>query len=245
MEAIVLSFLLVVVYAVAGSRAALLRLNMMFLPIIVVSVIAVQLMNLGFFEMDNLRPFFATGLKDILKGAMETSFSFAGFVIVLFYISYMNRPQDAPKMTVIGMSIPFFLYLLIFTFCIAVFSHIGTTQIIFPTIEIAKEVEVPGGFFERFESLFFTIWTMTIFNTAAMALDTAIIAFRSIFPKINKKKWIFILSPTVFLVAMIPQDLNEFHTFGEWIAYAGIFFGVIIPPILITIAQIRGVKGNA
>lgn len=48
-EVLALAFLLVIIYAVSGSTTALLRLNLMWLPIIISIITIVQLFNIRFF----------------------------------------------------------------------------------------------------------------------------------------------------------------------------------------------------
>jgi spore germination protein len=243
-EVISLIFLLLIIYGVSGSSASLLRLNLLFLPIVIFINGLVLLLNINLMEIRNLKPFFTTGWTGVLQGTKETTFSFLGYAILLFYIALMNQPKQAPKAAVYGISIPLIMYLLIYLTAIATLSNAGAANIIYPTIEIAKEVEVPGKFFERFDAIFFTIWIMTIFNTAAMAFDVSIIALGSIFRKVKKITWICILSPIIYLIAMLPQSTVEMNTFGEWISYIGIVMNIFLPPLLLLIAKMRKVKGN-
>ncbi|WP_199619963.1 GerAB/ArcD/ProY family transporter [Paenibacillus alkalitolerans] len=241
-EAISLFLLLVVIYAVSGTRVALLRINLMFFPIVLGITCLVQVLNIGFFEIDNIRPFFVTSWTGIARGVEESIFSYVGFSVILFYISMMNRADEAPKAAVKGMIIPILLYLLIYTFTIGVFSNEVTSQIIYPTVEIAKEVQVPGEFFERTESIFFTIWIMTIFNTTSMSYDVSLIALHSLFPNVRKSTWIFLLSPLIYFIALVPRNLNEYGSFGEILGYFAAVSGMVIPALLLFIAVARGVK---
>lgn len=242
-EVVALVFLLVVIYGVSGSRAGLLRLNLLFIPIILFIGFALIIMNLGLFEYSNLKPFFTTEFTAYFKGAQETTFTFLGFEILLFYIALMNRPEKAPRAAVIGMTIPIVFYLFTFLIAVGVFGHTATINIVDPVIELAKEVQVPGEFFERFESLFFTIWVMTLFNTAAMAFDVALIAVTSVFPKFKKITLIFIFAPIIYLSGMFPPNLVAVFEVGKWLSYSGIFFAMIIPAMLLAIAKLRGIKG--
>jgi spore germination protein len=243
-EAVALAFLLVVIYAVSGSRIALLRLNLMFLPIVILITLLVQGFNITLFQVDNLRPTFSTTLTGYFNGAQETTFSFTGYVVILVYISLMNKPKDASKMTMIGIGIPIVLYLIIYTVAIAVFGHLATAQITYPTIEVAKEIEAPGGFVERFESIFFTVWIMTVFNTTSMAMDIAIHLFRSVL-KISRKSLIYIISPIIYLIGMTPENTNQIQFLGKIVAYLGFFFGVVFPLFLYLFIRIKGVKYHA
>lgn len=242
-EVISLLFVLLLAYAVAGSRAALLRLNVMFFPIVFGILLVILLFNIPHFEFGNLRPFFSSNLGDISEGVKESIFSFIGFEILLFYIVIVDNKQlkKVGKYSFIGLGLITFMYLLVLFFSLGVYTLEGTEQLLYPTIELAKTVQIPGGIIERLESLFFTIWIMTIFNTSAMALDISLICLRSLVPKLKKSTCIFILLPLIYVSAMIPQDVIQLNKIGEFIGYSGLIAGGFIPIVLFILLKIRGV----
>lgn len=243
-EIIALTFLLTVVYAVAGSRVALLRLNVLFTPVVLLIVLLVMGLNLGYAEVGNLKPFLTTSWTGYMRGFNETLMSLAGFHILLFYVSLMDRPKRAPKMAIKGMIFPVIAYLIIYIMAIAMFGQTTARDMAYPTIEMAKEVHVPGEFFERFESLFFTIWIMTIFNTTVMSYDLVIMSLSSVFKSIRKITWVLILAPVIMVLSMLPETTMELNAFGTLISLSGIFFGVVVPTVLFIIARWRGVSAN-
>lgn len=245
-EVISLVFVLLISYAVAGSRAALLRLNLMFFPIVVTVLCFMLLFNFAFFEVGNLRPLFITDLPNILNGVKETLLSFIGFEALLFYTAFL-KARDTKGITilpVIGIAVITLIYLLVFIFSIAVFSIEGTQQIIYPTVELAKEVEVPGGIIERIEPLFLTVWVMTIFNTASMALDLLVLSLTYIFPKVKRITVLFCVLPIIYLIGMLPQNVSQLDKFGSFIGYGGLVTCFFFPTILLIIAKLRGVTGD-
>jgi spore germination protein len=244
-EMITLAFLLIVQYAAAGSRIALLRLNLLFLPIVLLVIFMVQVYTLRFLEWENVRPFFSTDWMSLLSGVKRLGLSMTGGELVLFYTILMKRPQDAPKSVTLGMAIPILLYMTIYMIVIGVFSSEVVRNLTFPTIELAKGVEVPGGFIERVESVFFTIWIMTIFNTCSISFDLAITTLQSVFTRISRFTWILILSPIIYLIAMMPQNQTEFFTFGDRLGYFGVVIAYVIPLVLLAIAKLRGVKDGS
>jgi len=243
-EAISLIFLLVLIYGVSGPSIALLRLNLLFLPAVLFILLVVLVMNIHSFNVHNLKPLFVTDWKKVLTASKGTVFSFLGFEIFLFYNSWINRPRKAVKAMAVGLSIPLIVYLVVFGAVIGIFGPTVAQNTLYPTAELAKQVEIPGGFFERLESIFFTIWVMTLFNTAAMAFDVTIIALKTVFPKRKRMTWILALSPIIYLVAMQPQNVKEIDTFGKWISYAGLVVGWGFPTVLLLIAKLRRIKGN-
>lgn len=239
-----LVFLLVVMYAVFGSRVGLFRLNMLFFPIIVFISIVLVGLALVYIEKANFLPVFETDISELWKATQQSLFSFVGFGIILFYAKFVKNPKELPKKAAFGMSFAVGLYTIIFIVCIGSFGNQATGNLLYPTVELAKEVEVPGGFFERFESLFFVIWIMAIFNTTAIALDVSVLALNSLFKKDRKKQLIFVLAPLAYLIGMLPKDAAEVTVFGTFISYYGLGITVSITIILLIIAKLRKVKPN-
>ncbi|MFD0672112.1 endospore germination permease [Cohnella sp. GCM10027633] len=244
-EVIGLAFLFVTAYAVAGERIGLIRLNVLFLPIVLVVSTFVLSFAADLFEPSNLKPHFVTEPRGLLKGSSEVVFSFLGFELILFYAFMMRKPAKAVAMSLIGVLIPFVLYLAVYLVTIGVFTNEGAANIQYPTVELAKEIELPGQFFERFESVFFTIWLMTVFNTTSVALDISIMCLRSLFVALKKIAAISIVLPFIFIFGMLPQNVGETSTFGQWLSYFGFVLVAIVPMSLLLIAKAKGVGGNA
>ncbi|MED3563659.1 endospore germination permease [Bacillus xiapuensis] len=243
-EIISLLFLFVLVYAVSGTRIGVLRLNLLFLPIILFLALIVLGINIPIFKLKNLSPFFTTSWDRYLKGTKESIFFLSGSEIILFYLSFVKHSKKVGKFAMIGVSIPLGLYLFVYMMAVGVFTAKTNTMLVYPTIELAKEAEVPGGFFGRLESLFFTIWLMTIFNTASLLFDMAIICLNSLFQKVKKIKLIIILTPIIFLFAMYQKTLLEVSLLGKYLSYFTWVLGILLPSILLLLAKVRGIEGN-
>lgn len=238
-EYIALPFILAVLYAVSGSRSALLRLNGMFLPAVLAIVGVVTLFGYRWFEADNLMPFFVTDVPSLTKGMMDVVFSLLGFEIILYYISFMAKPEKAPKAVAAGILIPVVIYLVIYQLAIGIFSNAVTVNIVYPTIELAKEIQFPGNFFERFESIFFVIWIMTIFNTAAMGFDLAGECLAYMFKRLSKRARHLILAPLAYIICMTPRNIPEFDRLGRGISYLAISAGILIPIGLLLLSSLK------
>ncbi|MGP4040780.1 GerAB/ArcD/ProY family transporter [Gracilibacillus sp. D59] len=241
-EIISFTFLLLIIYAVSGSRVGLFRLNTMFLPFIFFVAVLVIVFNIKWYNLGLLSPAFETSFSGYMEGIKNSVLSYAGFIILWFYITLVKEPKNTPKSAVLGMCIPIVLYLSLYITCILVFGNAVTSNLRYPTVELAKLVEIPGGILERFESLFFIIWIMAIFNTTSMVLDIAVLALNSIFENIGKIKLIFIIAPIVYVTSMMPQDLVQVSSFASFIGYSSVLYTVFVAILLFTIAKIRRVK---
>ncbi len=237
-EVISLSFLLVVSYAVSGSRAGLFRLNMMFFPIIIFIIVFVGIFSINWYDASNFLPAFQTDLQGYLKSTRNSLFSLTGLFVLFFYTSLVRKPDKAPKKAAYGMTMVSIFYIFIYFMCIGVFGYAGTANVNYPIVEIAKEVEIPGGVFERFDSIFFVIWIMAVFNTVTMAFDSSLYALKSVF-NLKKIHYILFLTPVLFFVAMIPKDVIDVREFGDFVSLYGLVITTLTAIVLFIIASVK------
>jgi len=244
-EVIALGFFLVVIYAVSGSRAGIIRLNLLTIPFIFGITFVVLSFSLTKLSVVDLKPCFISSITELASGVKASIFSLLGFEVVLLYITMMHKPQLAPKAAAIGVALPIIMSLAIYIVCVGVFSEFALQEVSNPAVELAKEMQIPGEFFERFESIFFTIWIVTVYTTTIMAFDCCIYTLRSMFKKIKHMPAIYMLSPIIFWLSMFPRDVNSFAKMGDYISYLGVGIAVITPMIIYLFAKIRGVKSDA
>ncbi|WP_337101479.1 GerAB/ArcD/ProY family transporter [Paenibacillus sp. YIM B09110] len=243
LEVISLAFLLVLIYAVSGSRAGLIRLTVIFLPFVLIVTSIFLLLGIKQFDYHNLMPILNTDSSKVMKGAKESIFSFLGFESVLFYSCLMRNPSKIPKFTMFAIIITIITYLLIFIAVIGIFSVEVTQNILFPTLELAREVSVPGEFFERLESLFLIFWVVSIFTTAAISLDLTVQSTYFLF-KAEKRKLMYGLTPVIYLLSMMPGNIVELGQLGLLVSNTGILTSLIIPVLLFVIVKIQEARSS-
>jgi spore germination protein len=245
-EVLSLSFLLVVVYAVAGSRVGLFRLNTMFMPFVLFVSIIILIFNVQLIDTNNFMPLFKTSAGDHAQGLimMIAIFTAGSAGVVLFYASLVESKTKLPKLAVYGTLLPAILFFLFYFVAIGVFGNKVTGNLLYASIELGKSVDVPGGVFERFESIFFIIWVMTVFNLTTMVVDLSAVALQSIFKNTKKVHILFIMTPIIYFVSMLPRNMEESAIFGEVLVYCLLCYPVVITLLLFIVSKIRGVKGS-
>lgn len=244
LEVVCLAFILVVIYGVSGSRIAIFRLNVLFFPFIILGLFLLIIAPIGAVKLENLLPVLETDLDGILAGTTSSLNAFLGFSIVLFYISLIKKPVKVPKMTVLGILWPFTFYIIIFIICVGVFGNVTINNLYYPVFELSKIVSIPGVFFERFDSILFIIWTIIVFTTCLMAFDIAVLLINSIFPKVNKQTIIFILSPVIFFLAILPKNYIQINSMAKYMSYFEITFIIFVTFLLGTMLLIKGGRAN-
>src|SRR5690625_4557383 len=244
-EVIALSFFLVVIYAVCGSRYTIFRLQLLFFPLAITITIFISIVAIGFVDFNHSLPILQTSFQGHVTASMNSTLSMAGYGVVgyfLFYIPLVKNSKDLTKMSIIGAGWIYFIALILFASSILIFGKSVTTNLIFPVIELARSVHIPGEFFTRFESLLFVIWIITVFNTSIIAFDVIIFGIQSIFNKINKIKLILFLSLFIYLLSSLPNNFPELELVVGYIGYYGFSLTIIITFLLFIMMKIKGRK---
>ncbi|WP_439743307.1 endospore germination permease [Bacillus pseudomycoides] len=238
-------FLLVVIYGVSGSRAALLRLNVIFLPIVLIAMLLLSLLNINLMEVDSLLPVFQTKVSKYAAGIKDSIFTFIGFEVALFYSMMLKgNIKKAPLAVAKGVMVTVMSYILIYVTCISVFSYMTTRGLTYPTIELGKEIEIGGGFLERFDAIFFTTWIITVYNTTAIYYDLASLLFCAMFSKLNKHLFIFISAPIIFWINMVPGDVRKLSNYGTYLAWIDMGCILLVPLLVLIVYKIKRRAGK-
>ena len=179
-------------------------------------------------------------------GVKNSIFTFIGFEVALFYAVLLNdkAAKKAPMAVAKAVMVNVLSYILIYVTCISVFTYMTTRGLTYPTIELGKEIEIGGGFLERFDAIFFTTWIITIYNTTAMYYDVASLLFCAMFPKVKKHIFIFVSAPIIFMVNMIPSSLNALSNYGTYLAWIDMGFVVLAPLLVFIVYKIRRRNGR-
>ncbi|MCR6095596.1 GerAB/ArcD/ProY family transporter [Salipaludibacillus agaradhaerens] len=232
------------IYLISGGINPLVRLLEIIFPFTVIIFMLVLFMSYNLFEIDNLRPVLGLGVAPALKAIKTTALSYTCFESLLFLVAFMKHPGKAVKVVVIATIIPLVFYLLTVVMVIGVFSIDGVVTRVWPTIDLITSYELRGLIFERFDSLLLAVWVMQIFATFIITYFAGALGFAQVFNK-NISLSIYIVLPVVYIIAMIPKDLNDIFTLGDWIGNSAIFLFGTVPLLLLIITKLKGGKVNA
>ncbi|MGF9955285.1 endospore germination permease (plasmid) [Bacillus mycoides] len=240
---IAFGFLLVIAYGLCGSRMALIQLCIFGLYIVIGALVLTFVLNINNIDLHHLFPILETPPKGYIYGFKNAGFAFLGFEAVLYYNSIVSNPKKAPVYVVSGLLLVVILYTITYLFCICVFSQGVVSELVYPVLELGKEVRV-GGFLDRFDSFFFMTWIITIFSTTIIYLDMVVILLTSISKKRKKTTCIFMLLPIVYMLSIFPNGQKEINRFGNLATTVNFFYILIIPSILLLITVIKRKKGS-
>ncbi|MEK3787071.1 GerAB/ArcD/ProY family transporter [Paenibacillus sp. FSL K6-1230] len=241
--AIVMLFMWIGLYMTSGGLPVIVRVFEIILPITLIIFVLEILLSSQLFEINNLRPLLGEGLMPLLKGLKPTLLSYTGYEVMLVMTAYMKNPGKSNKSVVWGVLTSTVIYLITVVMVIGSLSVNGIMTRTWPTLDLLRSFEIQGLIFERFESLLLVIWIMQIFSTSAIAHYTASIGVRDMFRLKGLRVSMYIFLPLIYILAMIPKDVDQTLAFGDMLGNASVvLFGTL--PLLLLITSIIRKKGG-
>jgi spore germination protein len=239
--AIIIPFIWVSLYLITGGINPIARIFEIIFPVTVIFFLIVMFLGVKVFEIDNLRPVLGLGIMPVLNGLTTTSLSFVGFEIIMIIFMFMKKPNQVLKATLIGILVPVVFYSITFVMVVGSLSVDGVVTQTWPVLTFIRSFEIPGLLVERFDSLLLVIWIMQLFATFSVCYYAAALGLSQIFrTKINSI--IFGLAPFIYIVAMIPDNINQMFQMGDLIGKFTLYFFSLVPLLLLIISIIKGQK---
>ncbi|MDQ0247367.1 spore germination protein [Bacillus fengqiuensis] len=242
--AITMPFMWIGLYLIVGGINPIARLFEIIFPITVFLFLLVAFMSFKLFEIDHLRPVLGLGVIPVLKGVKTTSVALTGSEIMLLLLAFMQQPNKAVKAVLVGVSIPLIFYVITVVMVVGALSVDGVVTRTWPTIDLIRSFEMPGLIFERFESMLLIVWIMQLFSTFTISYYAAALGLAQLFQK-NIHPFMYGLVPVIYIIAMIPKNVNDFFKLGDMIGNVALYLFGVLPLLLLMIARWKERKHEA
>lgn len=235
--AIIMSFMWIGLYLITSGINPIARLFEIILPITVVVLLISMVLGLKICDINNLRPVLGQGVFPVFRGLKATILVFSGYEIMFILVAVMQFPKKGTKVMIVGTAIPLVLYLVTFIMVVGALSIDGVVSSTWPTIDFMRSFEITGLLFERFEFFLLVIWIMQIFATFTIAHYAASLGLSQLCDK-NIKPFMYGLLPIIFIVAILPKNMNELFDFGDFIGNVAIYLFGVVPVLLLFISKV-------
>ena len=246
LEIIMLIFLLTAAIVASYPSEVIVKFNELLFPFFLIPVVFLLIALVQNGELINFFPLFQFDWKKILMGASGITADFAGYSIILILMVNYQQPEKAVKSHLLAFLLTGLIFWLCFAVSLGSFGLEEMNRLTLPTLETIRLVNTPLQILERLESITIALWMVASFTTLANILYALVELIRR---KLKKgevsRKWISLLVVTIsFVVAMIPQNLDQLF---EWISQMNRVIFVIditIPLLLVIIAWLRKKRGK-
>ncbi|HOB19945.1 MAG TPA: endospore germination permease [Candidatus Atribacteria bacterium] len=243
LEVIMITMMLTVAYQVQGGISTIARINELFLPPIIGLILGLLLLNVRDVEMFRYRALLSNGFGPILMSLAGISTGYLGFEIVTFLTPFVADKRKLLKYGMAGTGITIIIYTLLVFIELGIYGDKTIADMVYPTVHLARRILWVESFIERFDIFFLTFWILAAFTTITSYMYMAALSVVRIIGLRNYKPFVFILSPVVYMIAIIPQNSVQFTVLLKIISYAGLAIGFSTVPMLI-ISKIKKARIN-
>lgn len=244
--AITMIFMWIGMYMLLGGLKVIVRVLGIILPITLVLFVLEILFSIQLFDLNNLRPLLGEGILPVVKGVKPGLLSFIGFEVMFILAASMKKPNEGRKAVLWSTGITTAFYLITVVMVIGSLSLDGMWNRTWPTLDLVRSFEIEGLVFERFESFLLIIWIMQIYAVFAISHYSASIGVSGVFRIKHVQGIICTLLPFVYLVTMIPKNVEETIELGYTLDNVFLVLFGIVPVLLLSVSLIRkkGGKGD-
>ena len=220
-------------------------IHFFYLPFLIIPLFIVIGPSFRDAEMYHLFPIagYDVSLKDFYGGAKLICQGISNFIIISMVIPYMKNTESSVKSSIWGFFIASSFVFSTVTICIAVFGEKKITDMYWPTLVLARMVQVPGDVLSRVDAIFLIAWIFAVFTTLLSYYFIFVRGLAEMF-KTSKYRFISMVGiPIAILIALIPQDTYDLYLYIKSTAFISILFVIPFPILLLMIAIIRQKKG--
>lgn len=244
LEVLIISMFLLALVLCFHEVEVVARINELLFPLILFPVLFIALTSFQKAEWNNVLPIFISSWTDLAKGAIETSFSYQGYELMLIFFAFALPETNRARAGFYGIGLAMIVYTLIVLAGIVVFGHDELQRLTWPTLELVKNTQVRILILERLESAFIGVWVAAVFTTVANTYYGFIYGLRQYMGKgmlFQRISAIVMLIP-LFYISLIPQNIEQLFKITEYIAYLGIAVTTGIPLVYIIVTLLRGAR---
>ncbi len=213
--------------------------------LVVVFIILILILSSRNYQFHRLFPIFGNGLdKTVINGFAHCSI-YGAVIIIAVFAKSLQGTQIIKKVGYKSILITLLINSACFLAFTLTFSYYVFKEVSVPMYIMTSLINL-GIFFERVESLFIMVWSLSFLVAVAALFYASMMAYCHIFRIADKKPVILPLSITAFALSLIPQRMTVFI---DYYIYCQMQFGWIVyfalPLIVFIIAVIRGRKQSA
>lgn len=222
LEIIIIAMIFTSIYLIMNGISSISKVCEIFIPIIILVSVTLIFLPLKHFDVEEFYPLFSKGVKPILLGIPAIFTAFSGFEIIMFITPFTDKKNNILKYGMWGIIIPICIYTLQVITVIGVLGLDTTKFSVYPTLEVARFINFPGAFAERFDIFFIIFWVLASFSTFSCYFYMSTLCVTKLMGLKQYKPFVLIIVPVIFLVSIIPQNLQKIFQYSKYVGYTSI-----------------------
>lgn len=229
---IILTFIIVICITLHHRFSSIAKVNLLIIPLVVISIIFLFVANIKNFSLDNIFPIFGDGLFNTFVTGLGNLGAFGGITLLYFLPPYLKEPQKMKKIYLTSIIWGTIYFILCISIILFMFISLMYTNQIMPLYSAARHIEF-GNFFQRLESIFLLIWILQMVCYLSIVAKISISIFKKITNISDEKPVIFVFGLLIFAISLLPNNyaISKFienYIYHYMVIIISIFLGISI-----------------
>ena len=226
----ILYIILMFVIAIGISNSlgfnSTIKTNALIFPVILVSIMLLFIGNLSNHSFEKIFPILGDGFKSTFILGLSNIGSFAGISYMYFLPPLLKEPEKFKKICILSIILSgLFIFICVATLLFMFSIYISTDEIM-PLFSVSRYIEF-GNFFQRFESLFLLIWTISFCCYLSISFKFSTYIFTKIFNLADSSQLIYIFCILTYAIALLPKNY-AISSFFEIYIYRFLSIAIIV-----------------
>lgn len=231
----------VIVSAISNffGEQSIIRTNVIITFIMLLSILITFLSVTPNFVIQRIYPVLGYGAYSTFFSGLSNIFSFNGIICLYFIMPILSEKQDFKKIAIISIILISILLFLATSCLLLSLAFSLDIENISPIYTLISNNEF-GNFIQHPESLFVFTWILSIISYLDVIVMIIIRFSKKITGLVNDKLFIIPICVIIFIIALIPKNIIETHTFENYLYKFMLFpLAFIIFPIILIVANIK------
>ncbi|MCY6370142.1 GerAB/ArcD/ProY family transporter [Clostridium ganghwense] len=186
----------------------------------------------------NIFPILGSGITNILKGSIDTMYSYIGLEFILLIHPYMNDKSKLKSSSLIGVFLTMLLYVWIVFITIYYFGIDVTSKNLWPFLAALEIIDIP--MINNFRYFFILSWSFLLFRCLTIYHFAIVYILKDFMKKTDVKKIYFFIFPIfVFLSTFLTNELTRRNFLGKVTPIMVIFLVIYVSSIALLV-RIKG-----
>lgn len=238
---VMFSFLFVALYLANCGLFTIVKLTEFIFPLFLFGMLAIIFVPFRQIDITNLLPILPEGPGVLISGLPLIVQSYVGFGLIGFLI-YRAKDKQVAIPIMAGILTVIVLKTLVTITFTAFFGIEEIKHVLYPPLEMAKGLELPGNILERTETFFMLTWIPISFLSMATFFYMASKAITFLIPKCKMRYSTIIVLVVCLIIARYPSSVEQNLEYIKYVEAFGAFLSFVFTPFSWLVARLKGGK---
>lgn len=231
------------VYAVRNGLEVMARTNQAFLILMMIIGVVASVITHKDKDYHNFLPILEHGMKPIFTGMVTITSLFSTIFVLSMIFPFINHTDKLRRSSMITMIVLVLMFLGPLTGIVAIYGAERAMGLYFPSFQTLRDIEV--GQLQRLDIVGIMLWSMGSYAKISTFLFATIVGVAQIFNLKEYKSLAVPIGLLVIIVSLINSEslIDVYRFFSDTYPYYSVFFGLVLPLMLLTTSLIRKSRG--